>query len=163
MVGHHFVDQMIQSESNVELTVLGSETRPAYDRVHLSEIFSGKEPHELALTTREYYQENNVKAYFGEAVTDIDRDKKIVTTEKGRSFEYDKRVLATGSYAFVPPIEGSEREECLSYRTIDDLGEIKNCAKDSKIGVVIGGGLLGLECANALKNLNLKTHIIKFT
>lgn len=162
MVGHHFVEQMIQSESNVELTVLGSETRPAYDRVHLSEIFSGKEPHELALTTREYYQENGVKACFGEAVTEIDRDKKQVKTEKGRTFEYDKLVLATGSYAFVPPIKGSERKECLSYRTIDDLGEIKNAAKDSKIGVVIGGGLLGLECANALKNLGLETHVVEF-
>lgn len=162
MVGHHFVEQMIQSDTNVELTVLGSETRPAYDRVHLSEIFSGKEPHELALTTRDYYQENGVKAFFGEAVTEINRDKKTVITEKGRTFEYDKLVLATGSYAFVPPIKGSERKECLSYRTIDDLGEIKNCAKDAKIGVVIGGGLLGLECANALKNLGLETHVVEF-
>ena len=162
MVGHHFVEQMIQAQSNVELTVLGSETRPAYDRVHLSDIFLGKEPQELALTTREYYQENGVKAYFGEAVIEIDREKKFVKTEKGRTFEYDKLVLATGSYAFVPPIKGSEREQCLSYRTIDDLGEIKNCAKDSKIGVVIGGGLLGLECANALKNLGLETHVVEF-
>lgn len=162
MVGHHFVEQMIQSKLPVELTVLGSETRPAYDRVHLSEIFSGKSPQELAMTTREYYQESGVQAYFGEAVTQIDRTKKQVLTEKGRTFDYDKLVLATGSYAFVPPIKGSERKECLSYRTIDDLGEIKSCAKDSKIGVVIGGGLLGLECANALKNLGLETHVVEF-
>lgn len=162
MVGHHFVEQMIQSKQPVELTVLGSETRPAYDRVHLSEIFSGKSPQELSLTTREYYQQAGVTAYFGEAVTQIDRDKKQVVTEKGRHFDYDKLVLATGSYAFVPPIKGSERKECLSYRTIDDLGEIKSCAKDSKIGVVIGGGLLGLECANALKNLGLETHVVEF-
>lgn len=162
MVGHHFVEQMIQSEADVDLTVLGSETRPAYDRVHLSEIFSGKDPKALALTTREYYQENKVRAFFGEAVIDIDRHKKHVKTEKGRIFEYDKLVLATGSYPFVPPIKGSERPECLSYRTIDDLGEIKNCAKDSKKGVVIGGGLLGLECANALKNLGLETHVVEF-
>lgn len=162
MVGHHFVEQMIQARHNVELTVLGSETRPAYDRVHLSEIFLGKEPQELSLTTREYYQDNGVNAHFGEAVTEINRDKKFVKTEKGRTFEYDKLVLATGSYAFVPPIKGSERKQCLSYRTIDDLGEIKNCAKDSKIGVVIGGGLLGLECANALKNLGLETHVVEF-
>ena len=162
MVGHHFVEQMIQSKQNFELTVLGSETRPAYDRVHLSEIFSGKSPQELALTTREYYQEAGIQAYFGEAVTQIDRAKKQVLTEKGRHFDYDKLVLATGSYAFVPPIKGSERKECLSYRTIDDLGEIKSCAKDSKIGVVIGGGLLGLECANALQNLGLETHVVEF-
>ena len=162
MVGHHFVEQMIQSQTNINITVLGSETRPAYDRVHLSEIFSGKEPQELSLTTREYYQDNNIDAYFGEAVTEINRENKFVITEKGRKFQYDKLVLATGSYAFVPPIKGSERPECLSYRTIDDLGEIKNCAKDAKIGVVIGGGLLGLECANALQNLGLETHVVEF-
>lgn len=162
MVGHHFVDQMLQSDVSAHLTVIGAETRPAYDRVHLSEVFSGKEPSDLALTTRAFYKENKVDAHFGDGVVDIDRDNKIVITESGRRFPYDKLVLATGSYPFVPPIKGSERKECLTYRTIDDLGEIKSHAKDSKIGVVVGGGLLGLECANALKNLGLETHVVEF-
>ncbi|NIT62361.1 MAG: FAD-dependent oxidoreductase, partial [Gammaproteobacteria bacterium] len=73
-------------------------------------------------------------------------------------YPYDKLVLATGSYPFVPPIPGSDQQGCLVYRTIDDLGEIRAQAQNSKIGVVVGGGLLGLECANALKNLGLETH-----
>lgn len=162
MVGHHFVAQMIEQNIDAQLTVIGAETRPAYDRVHLSEIFGGKEPHDLALTTREYYSDHGVKAIFGDGVVNIDRNKKIAITESGRTFPYDKLVLATGSYAFVPPIKGSERKECLTYRTIDDLGLIKANAKTSKIGVVIGGGLLGLECANALKNLGLETHVVEF-
>jgi nitrite reductase (NADH) large subunit len=162
MVGHHFVDQLVLSEVNANITVLGSETRPAYDRVHLSEVFSGKEPSDLALTTREYYVEKGVTAHFGDAVVDIDRKKKEAITESGRRFPYDKLILATGSYPFVPPIKGSERKQCLTYRTIDDLGEIKSNAKDSKIGVVVGGGLLGLECANALQNLGLETHVVEF-
>ena len=162
MVGHHYVDQLAQSDIDAEITVLGSETRPAYDRVHLSEVFSGKEPSELALTTREYYEELGVDAHFGDAVVDIDRDNKEAITEGGRRFAYDKLVLATGSYPFVPPIKGSEVPECLTYRTIDDLGEIKAKAEDSKVGVVVGGGLLGLECANALKNLGLETHVVEF-
>ncbi|KZZ34659.1 MULTISPECIES: nitrite reductase large subunit NirB [unclassified Oleiphilus] len=162
MVGHHFVDQMIASEIGAHITVLGAETRPAYDRVHLSEVFSGKEPKDLALTTREFYKDNGVDAIFGDAVTDIDRKNKIVITESGRRFDYDKLVLATGSYPFVPPIKGSESKECLTYRTIDDLGEIKSHAQTSKIGVVVGGGLLGLECANALQNLGLETHVVEF-
>jgi len=162
MVGHHFVDQLVLSEVNSNITVLGSETRPAYDRVHLSEVFSGKEPSDLALTTREYYAEKGVTAHFGDAVVDIDRKKKEAITESGRRFPYDKLILATGSYPFVPPIKGSERKQCLTYRTIDDLGEIKSNAKDSKIGVVVGGGLLGLECANALQNLGLETHVVEF-
>ncbi|MDX1453812.1 MAG: FAD-dependent oxidoreductase, partial [Oleiphilaceae bacterium] len=162
MVGHHFVDQLLASETNASITVLGGETRPAYDRVHLSEVFAGKQPSDLAMTTREFYEENGVHAHFGDMVTKIERDKKQVITESGRIFSYDKLVLATGSYPFVPPIKGSEHKACLTYRTIDDLGEIKSHAKDSKIGVVVGGGLLGLECANALKNLGLETHVVEF-
>ena len=162
MVGHHFVDQMIASEVGADITVLGGETRPAYDRVHLSEVFSGKQPSDLAMTTREFYKDNGVTAFFGDAVVDIDRNSKKVITESGRHFDYDKLVLATGSYPFVPPIKGSESKECLTYRTIDDLGEIKSHAQTSKIGVVVGGGLLGLECANALQNLGLETHVVEF-
>jgi len=162
MVGHHFVDQLAQSDIPAQITVIGAETRPAYDRVHLSEVFGGKQAEDLALTTRESYRDQGVLAHFGDAVEHIDRNKKQVITRTGRCFSYDKLVLATGSYPFVPPIKGSERKECLTYRTIDDLGEIKAQAKDSKVGVVVGGGLLGLECANALQNLGLKTHVVEF-
>lgn len=162
MVGHHFVDQLIASDVAAQITVIGAETRPAYDRVHLSEVFSGKEPKDLALTSREFYKNNGVAAHFGDAVTNIDRKKKQVITESGRLFDYDKLILATGSYPFVPPIKGSENKECLTYRTIDDLGEIKSHSQTSKIGVVVGGGLLGLEAANAIKNLGLETHVVEF-
>jgi nitrite reductase (NADH) large subunit len=83
-------------------------------------------------------------------------------TENGRKFSYDKLVLATGSYPFVPPVPGSDHKRCLTYRTIDDLGEIRAKAQGSKVGVVVGGGLLGLECANALRNLGLETHVVEF-
>ena len=162
MVGHHYVDQLLQSGLDVAITVIGAEPRPAYDRVHLSEFFAGKKPEELALTTREFYQQNGVKAHFGDAVQEILRDEKAVVTEGGRRFDYDKLVLATGSYPFVPPIPGSSHQRCLTYRTIDDLGAIKSAAQGSKVGVVVGGGLLGLECANALKNLGMETHVVEF-
>jgi len=162
MVGHHYVDQLVAQQLDVEITVLGAEPRPAYDRVHLSEFFAGKKPEDLALTTREAYKDSGVKAYFGDEVVGIDRDAKVVTTESGITYTYDKLVLATGSYPFVPPIPGKDRDNCLTYRTIDDLGEIKAQAEKSKIGVVVGGGLLGLECANALKNLGLEAHVVEF-
>ncbi len=162
MVGHYYVEKLLQSDLDVQITVIGAEPRPAYDRVHLSEFFSGKKPEELALTSREFYQENNVEAYFGDPVSVIETDKKSVTTTGGMTFQYDKLVMATGSYAFVPPIPGNDLPHCLTYRTIDDLGEIKASAEDSQVGVVVGGGLLGLECANALMNLGLETHVVEF-
>src|SRR5690606_37742282 len=162
MVGHHYVDQLLQKKLDVEITVIGAEPRPAYDRVHLSEFFAGKKPEELALTTREFYQSSGVKAYFGDAVKQILREEKDVVTEAGRKFFYDKLLLATGSYPFVPPVLGSRDERCLTYRSIDDLGAIKHAAPGASVGVVVGGGLLGLVCANALNDLGLAAHVVEF-
>ena len=162
MVGHHYVEQLAAADVEAHITVIGGEDRPAYDRVHLSEFFSGRTPEDLALTTHEHYQELGVEAHFGDAVASIDRDKKTVSTVNGKQFAYDKLVLATGSYPFVPPVKGNDHESCLVYRTIDDLDNIQAQAKGSKVGVVVGGGLLGLECANAVKNLGLETHVVEF-
>jgi len=162
MVGHHYVEQLVASEVEAQITVIGGETRPAYDRVHLSEFFAGRSPEDLALTTRDHYREIGVDAYFGDRVASIDRDQKTVTTDSGKQFAYDKLVLATGSYPFVPPVKGNDLEPCVVYRTIDDLGIIQAQAKGGKVGVVVGGGLLGLECANAVKNLGLETHVVEF-
>ncbi len=162
MVGHHYVQTLADSTIEADITVIGGEPRPAYDRVHLSEVFDGKTSAELAMTTREHYEEISVDAHFGDFVAKIDRQAKQVITEGGQVFAYDKLVLATGSYPFIPPIPGYDQEHCLAYRTIDDLGEIKASAKGKKIGVVVGGGLLGLECANALKNLGLEAHVVEF-
>lgn len=162
MVGHHYVETLAKSDINAKITVIGGETRPAYDRVHLSEVFDGKEPSDLAMTTREHYEELGVDAHFGDFVSKIDREARKVITEGGQEFSYDKLVMATGSYPFVPPIPGGDQEHCLAYRTIDDLAQIKASAKGKKVGVVVGGGLLGLECANALKNLGLEAHVVEF-
>jgi nitrite reductase (NADH) large subunit len=75
---------------------------------------------------------------------------------------YDKLVFATGSYPFVPPVPGKERKDCFVYRTIEDLEAMLECGSRSKTGVVIGGGLLGLECAKALRDMNLDTHVVEF-
>lgn len=162
MVGHHYVETLVNSGIDAAITVIGGEPRPAYDRVHLSEVFDGKEPSDLAMTTREHYGEIGVISHFGDFVERIDREQKKVITEGGQVFSYDKLVLATGSYAFIPPIVGSKQAHCLAYRTIDDLGDIKASSKNAKKGVVVGGGLLGLECANALKNLGLEAHVVEF-
>ncbi len=162
MVGHHLVKSLVQTGANCAITVIGEEPRPAYDRVHLSEVFAGREPGELSLVSRETYQQWQVDAHFGDPVSGIDRAAKQVTTRGGHTFAYDKLVLATGSYPFVPAVRGADHKRCMTYRTIDDLGEIKSKAADSRVGTVVGGGLLGLECANALKNLGLQTHVVEF-
>jgi len=161
MVGHHFVDEMAKHEG-YEITVLSAEGRLAYDRVHLSEYFSGKTADDLALTTPAYYDEIGVNFFTNAKVINIDKAAKTVTTESGDTYAYDKLVMATGSYPFVPPIPGKERDHCLVYRTIEDLEDIQASSQTGKVGVVVGGGLLGLEAANALKELGLETHVVEF-
>lgn len=162
MVGHHFVEQLVEQYPAAKITVLSGEPRLAYDRVHLSEYFSGKTAEQLALTDEAKYQEMGVEFHVNAKVTYIAKAAKQVALENGDTFSYDKLVLATGSYPFVPPIPGHDQEHCLVYRTIEDLEDIQNSASQSKVGVVIGGGLLGLEAANALKEAGLETHVVEF-
>lgn len=162
MVGHHFVEQIVAAAPDAQITVLSGEPRLAYDRVHLSEYFTGKTADELALTDAEKYEAMGVEFHVNAKVTYIAKAAKQVALENGDIFSYDKLVLATGSYPFVPPIPGHDQEHCLVYRTIEDLEAIQNSANQSKSGVVIGGGLLGLEAANALKQAGLETHVVEF-
>jgi len=163
MVGHHFAEQLVESGAlaEFEVTMFGEERHRAYDRVHLSEYFSGRDAESLALCNADYYHTHGIQLRSGEAVTAIDREQQLVVTEQGH-YAYDQLVLATGSFPFVPPIPGNDSEGCLVYRTLDDLDAIQAAAKNATNGVVVGGGLLGLEAANALRGLNLDTAVVEF-
>jgi nitrite reductase (NADH) large subunit len=164
MVGHNFIDTVINSEnaSSYDVVTFSEEPRLAYDRVQLSKYFSGSTAEDLALTTEGYYQQNGVNYILGDKVVKINAKEKFVVTATGRKECYDKLILATGSYPFVPPIPGKDQDHCLVYRTIEDLEAISASAAASKVGVVVGGGLLGLEAANALKQAGLETHVVEF-
>ena len=163
MVGHHCVEQLVSRGAlqRFEVRVFGAERQRAYDRVHLSEYFGGSCAETLALCEHDFYNANGVHLHLGEAVLEIDRERCEVVTAEGR-YGYDQLVLATGSYPFVPPIEGSSGNARLVYRTLDDLDGIRAAAAGARRGVVVGGGLLGLEAANALKSLGLEAHVVEF-
>ncbi|HKK57260.1 nitrite reductase large subunit NirB, partial [Marinobacter sp.] len=163
MVGHHFLERMVDTPavSDFDIKVFGEEKMLAYDRVHLSEYFSGASHSDLAMGTAEWYAEHRIDLHLDEGVSAIDRDRQLVITPQGE-YPYDKLVMATGSYPFVPPIKGNEHPNCLVYRTLEDLDSIRASAEGVKTGVVVGGGLLGLEAANALKSLGLEAHVVEF-
>ena len=157
MVGHRFVE-LAAGTPDTEIAVFGEEPRTAYDRVHLSDYFAGASASDLALGPLP----SNVAVYIGEQVAAIDRNAKTVQTSAGRCLGYDTLVLATGSYPFVPPIDGRDLPHCHVYRTLEDLDAIRESGAGAEVGVVVGGGLLGLEAANALKNMGLATHVVEF-
>ena len=163
MVGHKFLEELHQLASvPTEVTVLCEEPRAAYDRVHLSEFFAGKTADDLSLVEPGFFDKSGFALRLKTRAAAIDRRKKTVTTADGEVLSYDKLVLATGSVPFVPPVKGNDRADCFVYRTIEDLEAMTEAGARSQSGVVVGGGLLGLECAKALRDLGLETHVVEF-
>lgn len=164
MVGHRYIEDLVEKTdvTNMDITVFCEEPRKAYDRVHLSSYFSHHTADELSLVKEGFYEKHGINMLIGERTINVNREKNIVYSSTGREVQYDKLIMATGSFPFVPPIKGRESKDCFVYRTIEDLKAIEACAKKSKVGVVIGGGLLGLEAAGALKALGVETHVVEF-
>lgn len=164
MVGYKFCEKLIEKVGSAyfDIIVFGEEPRIAYDRVHLTEYFKDRNEDKLTLAPLKWYKENNIIIHINNPVISVDTELKIVKAKNGLEQSYDKLVLATGSSPYVPPINGREKEGVFVYRTIDDLNKIIDYSKHSKVGAVLGGGLLGLEAAKALLDLNLETHIIEF-
>lgn len=163
MVGHKLLECLVDdARSALHITVLCEEPRPAYDRVHLSEFFAGKSADDLSLVKPGFFERENVLLKLNAKAVAIDRAAHTVTISTGETLSYDKLVLATGSSPFVPPIKGNDRQDCFVYRTIEDLEAMQACGVRAKTGVVVGGGLLGLECAKALRDMGLAAHVVEF-
>jgi nitrite reductase (NADH) large subunit len=162
MVGQRFLEKLVARDEGHEITVFCEEPRPAYDRVQLTSFFSGKSASDLSLFEKKLFEKASVTLRLNDPVLAVDPIEKVVRSGRYRAVPYDKLVFATGSTPFVPPVAGHDRRDCFVYRTIEDLETITASAARSKVGTVIGGGLLGLEAAKALKDLGLETHIVEF-
>ncbi|MHA6741224.1 nitrite reductase large subunit NirB [Rhodococcus erythropolis] len=166
MVGHRFVEALRSRDeaNNWSVTVLCDEQYAAYDRVGLSSYVGAWDPKELALAGNDYVGDSLVDLRVGEGALSIDKDARTVTTTTGETISYDALVMATGSYPFVPPVPGHDGDGCFVYRTLDDLDGIRAAAEKAgpgAVGVVVGGGLLGLEAANALSLMGMTTHVVE--
>jgi len=163
MVGQRFLESLLaQAAGRFDITVFCEEPRPAYDRVQLTRYFSGKTATDLSVVPEGFFAQHGITVRLGDRALAIDRERRLVTSSRGEEIPYDHLLLATGSYPFVPPIPGRRRPGCHVYRTLKDLDAIRAAAADAKVGAVIGGGLLGLEAAKALKDLGLATHVVEF-
>ncbi|MFC3451860.1 nitrite reductase large subunit NirB [Amycolatopsis speibonae] len=167
MVAHRLVEA-VRAEDKTgawQVVVLAEEARPAYDRVALTSYVDTWDPASLALDGADYADDPLVELRLGDAVASVDRDRKVVLTEAGYEQPYDTLVLATGSRPFVPPVPGHDLPGCYVYRTIEDLDAIREAAqrpgRGRRSAVVIGGGLLGLEAAKALRDMGLSPHVVE--
>jgi nitrite reductase (NADH) large subunit len=163
MTGHRLVEHLRAHDRHGtwRVVVLAEEPRPAYNRVALSSYLEGRSAADLTLAGHAFLTDPLVDLRTAAPATGIDRRARTVTAADGTVTPYDALVLATGSRPFVPPVPGHDLPGCFVYRTFDDLDAIRAAARPGRPGVVVGGGLLGLEAANALRLLGTRPHVVE--
>ncbi|MBB2199415.1 nitrite reductase large subunit NirB [Gluconacetobacter dulcium] len=163
MVGHYCAEQLVMHglHERHAIHVFGEELHDAYDRVHLTAYMTGQDAAALALHRQDFHTAHGLTLHRGVRVTAIDRAARTIESTEG-TLPYHTLIIATGSTPFVPPVPGNSGTAGLVYRTLDDLDLIRAAAGGASRGVVIGGGLLGLEAANALAGLGLSTSVVEF-
>ncbi|KAF9480635.1 nitrite reductase [Pholiota conissans] len=170
MVGIAFIEKLLDLDQKQKYFIItcGEEVHFAYNRVGLTEYFEHRNVENLYLNPPSWYAEqqpDRFRYYLSEAVTSISPTEHLVHTSKGRSFRYDKCILSTGSTASLPPYTSPEKvaktRGVFVYRNISDLDAIISYAEkdDIKHAVVVGGGLLGLEAAKAVYDLETISHV----
>ncbi|MCL4873716.1 nitrite reductase large subunit NirB [bacterium] len=162
MAANAFVEEVLKAgPERYSITVFGKESHPGYNRVLLSQVLTGeKEPAGLVTHGPEWYRENGVEVRSSEKIVSIRRGSRMVVTERGHEAGYDKLVLATGSLPVMPEVQGKGLPGVVTFRDLDDCGRILAHAREGRRAVVIGGGLLGLEAAGALRSLGMEVAVV---
>ena len=166
MVSHRLCDRLVSPAvrgPRPKVTVLGEESRPAYDRVRLGEMLRGRHATSLSLASPAWYEERGIELVLGDPAVSIDREKRVVTTRSGRTFPYDHLVFATGAAPVVPAIDIADPEGVFVIRTTKDLERLRDRAQGARRVAVIGGGLLGLETAKSLRDASLDVTVVEST
>ncbi len=162
MAGMRCVEEIIRmAPERYEITVLGSEPRPNYNRILLSEVLHGDRSFDdIVLHPLTWYEQHGIKLFMGETVTLIDSTRRTVRTVSGLEVDYDVLIVATGSVPYIPPIPGSDKKGVIAFRTLEDCERMTEYAQRYRKAAVIGGGLLGLEAARGLVQLGMDTHVV---
>ncbi|MDW8803872.1 FAD-dependent oxidoreductase [Streptomyces scabiei] len=182
LVGHGMVGHTLLTALDTRgalrdrrVTVIAEEDVPPYDRIRLSRYFHETDPEArlfrrtgpagLLLGEPGFGDRTGIRTRLGDPAVTVDRRHRRVTTAAGRVIDYDTLVLATGARPLVPPVSGATATGCFAYRTAADVRAIRahREAAGAGAGVVIGGGLLGLEAAGALRALGLTVHVVEFS
>ncbi len=152
MAGVACVEQIMRHAPRFNITIFGDETHVNYNRILLSSVLAGeKNSDDITLNSIEWYRRHDIDLRLGVRVTDVDAGAKTVTSDDGAMTPFDKLLIATGSSAWMPPIDGLDKAGVFPFRTLDDTRALLDRARSGTKAVVIGGGLLGLEAARGLQ------------
>jgi nitrite reductase (NADH) large subunit len=164
VAGTTAAENIRKNDKTGKITIVTDEDISFYYRVRLNEYLCGDISQDGLMAKKgEWYSDNNIGLRLNTRVSSIEPDKKHVVTDKGETISYDKLLIATGSRSFIPPINGSQTQGVFAVRDIRDVRKIMEYSRNIKDVVVIGGGLLGLEAANALRKTGKRVTIVEFS
>lgn len=162
MAGIRTLEELLKIAPDLyEITVFGAEPHPNYNRILLSPVLAGEQTFEdIVLNDLNWYADNGIRLLLDRKVVKLDRRLRKVYAADGSEAEYDRLVIATGSNPFILPVPGNRLEGVIGYRDIADTQAMIDTAKSHSHAVVIGGGLLGLEAANGLKQRGMDVTVV---
>ncbi len=146
------------------ITVISKEPYHVYARAAIHEYMDGTiGDRQMYYRDMDFYKRHNVTPLLGKAVTSVDPRDRSVVLEDGRQVRFDSLMISTGGVPITPPIEGAQGPGMFTFTTWDDAKVLKNwitAEKDPK-AVVIGGGLIGLQCAEGLKHAGVDVTVVE--
>ncbi len=162
MAGVRTLEELLKLVPDLyDITVFGAEPYANYNRILLSPVLAGEQTiQDIMLNDVDWYVRHGIRLHLGKRVTRIDRAARRVIAEDGTMAEYDRLILATGSNPFMLPVPGKDLAGVISFRDIHDVNTMIEAAARHHHAVVIGGGLLGLEAANGLKQRGMDVTVV---
>ena len=163
LAGIIFAKTLRELMQDAEIDIFSDEKYHYYPRPNLIEFLAGNIPFEKMFAfPEEWYTEQNLNVHLATPVKKIIPGSKEVETDGGRRTKYDALLIANGSHSFIPPFQGAEKRGVYSLRILDDAFQILDYFKDHPRVVVIGGGLLGLETARAMRARKAEVEVVEF-
>ncbi|MDK2806061.1 MAG: nitrite reductase large subunit [Thermoanaerobacterium sp.] len=152
-----------KNDKESKITMITREPYNTYFRIKLSHLLGHEyELEKLYVRPESWYKSNNIDIMLKCSVVSLDTDKKIIHLDSSDKIKYDRLIIATGSYSFIPPVKGRDKNGVYAIRSLDDVNNLNKYIKDKKRGIVVGGGLLGLEAAWSLKQAGYDINVIEF-
>jgi len=163
VAGNNAAETIRKYDPDGKILIFSQEPQPFYYVPALPEYLAGhKQVDQIIIHPRNWYDRQRIDLHLDTRVTSIDPVQKSVMTARGERFSFDKLLLATGGNSFVPPIQGADSPGVFTLRTLADADRIKQWAAHAQTAVLIGGGLLGLEAGNGLRQMSLKVIVVEF-
>ena len=162
MAGCRAVEEILEREAErFDIVIFGAEPRVNYNRIMLSPVLAGEKTFdEIVINPAQWYDEHDITLVSGDPVRTIDRERNAVIAASGRTEQYDKLLIATGSDPFIIPVDGHDLTGVVTFRDLDDVDRMLTAAEKGGDAVVIGGGLLGLEAAHGLTLRGMNVTVI---